>query len=110
MTVVGQEGQQTLARRYSVTSRRGEGRSKTCRRSWPMIGRWERSSPQEPPVTGISTTVSGVSTLRRVSPLWPGWPPGFFPEGVRRLWGEGFRDPSLEGGEEGDLWVLRVLP
>ena len=56
-----------------------------------------RSSPQEQRVTGISTRASGVSTARRVSPLCPGCPPGFFPDGVQRLLGAGFRYPSLEG-------------
>ena len=93
-----QAGQQTLSRQYSATSRGGRGRSKTCRRSCSVTGRRERSSPQEQRVTGRVTTVSGVSTASRVSPLCPGCPPGFFPDGVRRLLGAGFRTPSLEGG------------
>lgn len=105
-----QAGQQTLSRQYSVTSRRGRGRSKTWRHSCSVTGRRERSSPQEQRVTGRFTTVSGVSTASRVSPLCPGCPPGFFPDGVRRLLGAGFRTPSLEGGLGAVLGVLLDLP
>ena len=71
-----------------------------CRASYSTTGTRERSSPQEQRVTGRFTTVSGVSTASRVSPLCPGCPPGFFPDGVRRLLGAGFRTPSLERGVE----------
>jgi hypothetical protein len=45
------------------------------------------------------TTLSGSATCRRVSPLWPFWPPGFLPDGSRELLVRGgFFSPSLEGG------------
>ncbi len=42
---------------------------------------------------------SGVSVRHSVSPGWPFWPPGFLPEGSRRLLTRtGFFSPSLDGG------------
>ena len=43
--------------------------------------------------------LSGSATCRRVSPLWPFWPPGFLPDGSRELRTRGcFFSPSLDGG------------
>src|SRR5215831_7109843 len=42
---------------------------------------------------------SGVSVRHSVSPGWPFWPPGFLPEGSRRLLTRTvFFSPSLDGG------------
>jgi hypothetical protein len=44
-------------------------------------------------------TVSGVWVWRSVSPGWPVCPPGFLPEGCRKLLVRaGFFSPSLDGG------------
>jgi hypothetical protein len=43
--------------------------------------------------------LSGSETFRRVSPLWPFWPPGFLLDGSRELRVRGgFFSPSLDGG------------
>src|SRR3954464_8900352 len=51
-------------------------------------------------VAGGPSIRSGLSVGRRVSPLWPVWPPLFLPDRPRRLLDTrgGFLRPSLEGG------------
>ena len=80
----------------------GSGRSKTCRIVVPIDTSCSKAAAHPEQLPGRrSTTFWGWATCLSVSPLWPFWPPGFFPEASRRLrTRDGFFNPSLEGGLE----------
>src|SRR5262249_15518781 len=89
--------------RCSVTTTFGSGISTTCRDRYAVLAFAGMLALHCVQVSGEwSTMTSEFSTGRRVSPRWPFCPPGFLPDGSRKLLTRAFRDgfvsPSLAGG------------
>src|SRR5256884_4235296 len=97
-----QSGQCFCSARYSRTTRRGDGRSTTWRRSPPHAATACRSCWHASHLsTCCSITSSGVNDHDKLEPGCPGCPPDFFSLFLRQLFGV-----RTKRSEDGGRWLL----
>ena len=83
-----------LPRRHHLDAITSERWTASDQNRWTPSVRYARTASLE-----SAMIASGVSLRRSVSPGWPFCPPGFLPDGSRKLLTRGgFLSPSLDGG------------